>query len=239
MTKSNYSFEFTSGVIGYPILFVLLIWITFWAELRLGLNLKTYGIYPRELNGLIGIFTSVFIHGSLSHLYNNTIPLFVLAICLFYFYRPVAWKVTIFGIFLSGFITWIIGKSAFHIGSSSLIYVFMSFLLFKGLISKHYRLIALSFIIVFFYGGMIWYIFPVKAKMSWEGHLSGFITGLVFAFLYKTTPLVETYSWEEEEYDKTEDPFMKHFDSNGNFIEFPANENDNDVKVNYKFKSDD
>ena len=101
--KSNYSFEFTSGVIGYPILFVLLIWITFWAELRFGLNLKTYGIYPRELNGLIGIFTSVFIHGSLSHLYNNTIPLFVLAICLFYFYRPVAWKVTIFGIFLSGF----------------------------------------------------------------------------------------------------------------------------------------
>ena len=237
--KSNYSFEFTSGVIGYPILFVLLIWIAFWAELRFGLNLKTYGIYPRELNGLIGVFTSVFIHGSLSHLYNNTIPLFVLAICLFYFYRPVAWKVTIFGIVLSGFITWIIGKSAFHIGSSSLVYVFMSFLLFKGLISRHYRLIALSFIIVFLYGGMIWYIFPIKSKMSWEGHLSGFITGLVFAFLYKTKPLVETYSWEEEEYDKTEDPFMKHFDPNGNFIEFPNSEDNNDIKVNYKFKSDD
>ena len=237
--KSNYSFEFTSGVIGYPILFVLLIWIAFWAELRFGLNLKTYGIYPRELNGLIGVFTSVFIHGSLSHLYNNTIPLFVLAICLFYFYRPVAWKVTIFGIVLSGFITWIIGKSAIHIGSSSLVYVFMSFLLFKGLISRHYRLIALSFIIVFLYGGMIWYIFPIKAKMSWEGHLSGFITGLVFAFLYKTKPLVETYSWEEEEYDKTEDPFMKHFDPNGNFIEFPNSEDNNDIKVNYKFKSDD
>ena len=237
--KSNYSFEFTSGVIGYPILFVLLIWIAFWAELRFGLNLKTYGIYPRELNGLIGVFTSVFIHGSLSHLYNNTIPLFVLAICLFYFYRPVAWKVTIFGIVLSGFITWMIGKSAFHIGSSSLVYVFMSFLLFKGLISRHYRLIALSFIIVFLYGGMIWYIFPIKAKMSWEGHLSGFITGLVFAFLYKTKPLVETYSWEEEEYDKTEDPFMKHFDPNGNFIEFPNSEDNNDIKVNYKFKSDD
>ena len=237
--KSNYSFEFTSGVIGYPILFVLLIWIAFWAELRFGLNLKTYGIYPRELNGLIGVFTSVFIHGSLSHLYNNTMPLFVLAICLFYFYRPVAWKVTIFGIVLSGFITWIIGKSAFHIGSSSLVYVFMSFLLFKGLISRHYRLIALSFIIVFLYGGMIWYIFPIKSKMSWEGHLSGFITGLVFAFLYKTKPLVETYSWEEEEYDKTEDPFMKHFDPNGNFIEFPNSEDNNDIKVNYKFKSDD
>ena len=75
--------------------------------------------------------------------------------------------------------------------------------------------------------------------MSWEGHLSGFITGLVFAFLYKTKPLVETYSWEEEEYDKTEDPFMKHFDPNGNFIEFPNSEDNNDIKVNYKFKSDD
>ena len=66
----------------------------------------------------------------------------------------------------------------------------------------HYRLIALSFTVIFLYGGMIWYIFPVKAKMSWEGHLAGFVTGLIFAFLFKIMPIRDKFSWEEEDYDK-------------------------------------
>ena len=237
--NSNYSFRLTSGVIGYPILFVLLIWIVFWAKLRFGLDLKIYGIYPRQFEGFIGVFTSVFIHGSFSHLCNNSIPLFILSVCLFYFYKPAAWKVIFFGVIISGIITWILGKPAYHIGASGLIYVLMSFLLFKGLISKHYRLIALSFTVIFLYGGMIWYIFPVKAKMSWEGHLAGFVTGLIFAFLFKIMPIRDKFSWEEEDYDENEDLFLKQFDADGNFIELSDNSKENEVKINYKFKSED
>ena len=239
--KANYSFQFTTGVLGYPLLFLLLIWVVFWAELRFGLDLKSYGIYPRTTKGLVGIFSSVFIHGSLSHLSHNSLPLFVLSMALFYFYKPLAWWLIFWGIILSGLLTWCIGKSAYHIGASGLVYVLMSFLLFKGLLSRHYRLIALSLVVVFLYGGMLWYIFPVKEKISWEGHLSGFVVGLFFALLFKShIPNSESYVWESEDYDVSQDPFLQQFDADGNFIDkTELEQSSEDIKINYNYKSED
>ena len=238
--KSNYSFQFTTAVIGYPLLFVFTAWLVFWAELRLGLNFNSYGIYPRTLFGLVGIFLSTFIHGSLEHLYHNSLPLLVLSMALFYFYRPLAWRLVFFGILLSGFLTWCIAKPAYHIGASGLVYVLMSFLLFKGLFSKHYRLIALSLVVVFLYGGMLWYIFPVKEKLSWEGHLSGFITGFIFALIFNSHALKpELYAWESEDYDPSQDPFLQQFDADGNFIESSKSDiSSNETRVNYSTKAD-
>ena len=238
--KSNYSFQFTTAVIGYPLLFVFTTWLVFWAELRLGLNFKSYGIYPRTLVGLVGIFFSTFIHGSLEHLYHNSLPLLVLSMALFYFYKPLAWRLVFFGILLSGFLTWCIGKPAYHIGASGFVYVLMSFLLFKGLFSKHNRLIALSLVVVFLYGGMLWYIFPVKEKMSWEGHLSGFITGFIFALIFNSHALKpELYAWESEDYDPSKDAFLQQFDADGNFIESSKSEiSSNGTRVNYPLKVD-
>jgi hypothetical protein len=97
----------------------------------------------------------------------------------------------------------------------------VSFIFFKGVLAKHYRLIALSLLVVFLYGSMIWYVFPVKDNMSWEGHLSGLITGLLFAVIFrKQIAKPEIYAWEQPDYNEEEDEFMKHFDENGNFIEF-------------------
>src|SRR5690606_6024302 len=116
---------------------------------------------------------------------NNTIPLFVLTMALFYFYRKIAWKVILYGILLSGLITWLIGRPANHIGASGLIYVLVSFIFFKGIFAKNYRLVALSLLVIFLYGSLIWYVFPVKEHMSWEGHLGGLITGFVFALFFR------------------------------------------------------
>ena len=238
--KTFYSSRFTTGVIGYPMLFFILIWLIFWAEIRFGLNLKTFGIYPRKIQGLIGIFSSVFIHSSLSHLYQNSIPLFVLSVALFYFYKPLSWKIIFLGIVFSGILTWCIGEKGYHIGASGLIYVLMSFLLFKGLLSKHKRLIALSLVVVFIYGGMIWYIFPVKEKMSWEGHLSGFIVGLLFALLFKSHKLnSESFDWESENYDQSQDHFLQQFDKDGNFIDqHDLNNSIDNTTINYDYKSE-
>lgn len=237
--KTTSSFQFSIGVLGYPLVFLLLIWIVFWAELRFDLNLKYYGIYPGKIEGLIGVICSPFIHGSLTHLYHNSIPIFVLSMALFYFYRPIAWSLIFFGILLSGFLTWCIGSSAYHIGASGLIYVLMSFLLFKGLFSKHYRLIALSLVVVFLYGGMIWYIFPVKEKMSWEGHLSGFLVGLFFAFFFKSSiAKPKKYDWEEPDFDASNDPFLQQFDAYGNFIEDSKLEQNSKSSINYSFEEE-
>jgi len=219
MNNQN-QFKFTTGVFGYPVLFVLIIWFVFWFEVKFGYRFNSYGVFPRTLTGLRGIIFSPFIHSNIEHLYHNTIPLFVLSTALFYFYRTISWKVIFYGIILSGFLTWCIGRPANHIGVSGLIYVLMSFTLFKGIFAKHYRLLALSLLIIFLYGSMIWYVFPIKENISWEGHLSGLIVGIFFALIFKKSiAKPKKYAWEQDDYNEEDDPFLQHFDEDGNFIE--------------------
>ncbi len=216
----NNNFNYYTGVIGYPILFVILIWLIFWVEFRFNVDLKSFGIQPRKIEGISGIIFSPFLHSSLEHLFNNSIPLFLLSSAIFFFYRTISWKIIFLGIFLSGLLTWIIGRDSTHIGASGLIYVLISFIFFKGIISKNFNLMALSLIVVFIYGGTIWYVFPIKNNMSWEGHLSGFMIGVLLALLFKkNTPVNKVYKWENEDYDNTNDPFLNQFDKDGNFIE--------------------
>lgn len=231
-------FKFSTGVVAYPIFFVLTIWLVFWFEVRFGYNFSKYGIYPQTLSGLKGVVLSPFIHGSIQHLYHNTIPLFVLSMALFYFYRHIAWKVLFFGIVVSGILTWYIGRPSYHIGASGLIYVLVSFIFFKGVFAKHYRLIALSLLVIFLYGSMIWYALPLEEGVSWEGHLSGLITGLLFALIFrKAIAKPKKYVWEQIDFNEANDPFLKHFDENGNFIEHSKEEVEQEQPtVNYTFK---
>ena len=236
---SQEHFKYSNSVILYPLFLVFLIWVVFWYQIRIHSGIRHFGIHPQKVEGLLGVFTSPFLHSNLGHLYNNTIPLLVLSIALFYFYRNIAWRVLFFGMISSGLLTWIIAKSGNHIGASGVIYVLVSFIFFKGIIAKHYRLIALSLIIVFFYGSMIWYVFPIKDHMSWEGHLSGLITGLILAIIFrKNIAKPERYVWEAETYDEADDPFMKHFDEDGNFIDSLPCENENEENSSIESKKD-
>lgn len=209
-------------------------------ELSLQVNLNEYGLYPRKVWGLRGIVFSPFIHGSLEHLYNNTIPLGLLLASLFYFYRDIALKVLLMGALISGIVTWGIGRPSYHIGASGIIYLLASFIFFKGVFTKHYRLVAVSLIVVFIYGSLLWYIFPVKDGISWEGHLGGFLTGLVLAlFLKAKVPSVKKYAWESEDYNEEEDEFLQQFDKDGNFIETPKEEvlqNEESIRITYIIK---
>jgi len=215
MNKESHQFKFSNSTLAIPLYFVLLLWLIFWIEIKFGFNFNKYGIYPRTLIGLRGILFSPFIHSDIKHLFNNSIPLFVLLFSLIYFYKKVALKVFLYGVLLSGLLTWVIARKANHIGASGIIYLLFSFIFFSGIIRKNYRLIAVSLIVIFLYGSMVWYLFPVKEEISWEGHLSGFITGLIFAFIYRKTGLQKfKYNWEKENYE--EDEFDKLFDENGN-----------------------
>ncbi|WP_121346648.1 rhomboid family intramembrane serine protease [Gillisia mitskevichiae] len=237
--KQRQSFTFSTGVIAYPILFVLILWVVFWFEIRFGFDFNYLGIQPRTLKGLRGIVFSPFIHSDIKHLFHNTIPLFILSTALFFFYRTISWKVLLVGLLLTGLLTWVIGRPANHIGASGVIYLLASFLFFKGIFSKYYRLIALSLVVVFLYGGLLWFIVPVDPKISWEGHLSGLIVGLLLAFIFKQEIIIiPKYDWEKEDYDPQNDLFMSHFDENGNFIEKSEEVSDelDDNAYNYIFK---
>ncbi|MFC2147674.1 rhomboid family intramembrane serine protease [Bacteroidota bacterium] len=219
MSEETY-FKFSNKVLLVPMIAVLLIWTVFWVEIRFQINLNQYGIFPRTLIGLRGMLFSPFLHGSIEHLYNNTIPIAILTASLVYFYRSISLKVLLWGVLLSGLLTWIIGRPSYHIGASGVIYVLASFIFFKGIFTKHYRLVALSLMVVFIYGSLLWFIFPLKDNISWEGHLSGFITGLTLALFVKAKiPTTKKYAWELESYNEEEDEFLRHFDVHGNFIE--------------------
>lgn len=205
------NFKFTPAVILVPSIFVFTIWLVYWIELRFGYNFNRYGINPQKISGLKGVLFSPFIHSGPSHLFNNSIPLMVLTACLFFFYKSIAFRVLFIGTILTGISTWLIAERSYHIGASGVVYMLFSFIFFSGIMRKHYRLVALSLMIVFLYGGMIWYIFPIKERMSWEGHLSGFVVGLVLSLLYKRKgPQNVEYHFKQTSFDLM-------FDEDGNF----------------------
>ena len=209
--KDDNQLKKSKSIFLIPITYVIAIWFIYWVEINYNFNFNKYGVFPRTLVGFRGVFLTHFIHSNTSHLFNNSIPLFVLLSSLFYFYKDVAYKVLLFGGICTGIFTWCIARESYHIGASGIVYLLFSFVFFSGIIKKHYRLVALSFIIIFLYGSMIWYVLPIKDGISWEGHLSGFLVGLYFAIRYRNKGIVK----EEHQFTQTE--FDDLFDENGNF----------------------
>jgi len=218
-----------SYYIFYPLLFVFLIWFVFWIEDTFHLNFVRYGIYPQKISGLKGVLFSPFIHSGFKHIFNNSIPLFILSSFLFYHYRRVAWHILFWGIILTGLLTWIIGRPSYHIGMSGINYMLISFLFFSGIFIGYYRLIAVSLIIVFLYGSLVWFMFPIVNQMSWEGHLSGFITGIFLAVIYSKKLKIFYPDKKFVKIYPEDETFLKQFDENGNFVEmFEQNDEKNE-----------
>lgn len=175
-------------------------WIIKCYEFFLNVSFVSFGIYPRNISGLKGLFFSPFIHKDFQHLFNNTIPLLILGSMLWFFYKKIAHKIFFWLFFISGLWTWVIGRASFHIGASGLIYALASFIFISGIIRKNPNLSAVSLIVIFLYGGLFWGIFPLEVAISWEGHLSGFIAGILVAIYYqKEGPSRKKYNWEIEE----------------------------------------
>lgn len=230
--ETDKELQFYKSVYRIPLLFVFTIWFVYWLEIKFGWNFNKFGVLPRTFQGFRGVFLSPFIHSDTSHLFNNSVPLFVLSASLFYFYKEVAVKVLIYGGILTGLFTWSIGRESYHIGASGVVYLLFSFVFFSGIIKRHFRLVAMSLITIFLYGSMIWYILPVKEGISWEGHLSGFLVGLVFAFVYRKKGITkEKFSFSKTAFDDL-------FDEAGNYVP-PTILEDDELeplqKINYKY----
>lgn len=175
---------FLSLVIPLFILFVL--YTIKVLEIGMEWDFTRLGVYPMEKKGVFGIFAHPLVHADFSHLLANSFPLLFLSWCLFYFYRDFGAFIFFFIWIICGTLTFIIGKPGWHVGASGLIYGLAFFLFFSGIIRRHIPLIAISLLITFLYGGLIWNMFPFFAKQttSWEGHLSGAIAGTIAAVVF-------------------------------------------------------
>jgi membrane associated rhomboid family serine protease len=200
----------------FPIIFLTIIWLVKFIEIVFHLDFSEYGILPLNNKGLIGIITAPLIHGSLSHILANSAPLFLLSWGIFYFYREVAIRVSVLIYLISGFWVWLFARDAYHIGASGIIYGYASFLFFSGVLRRDGKLMAVSLLIIFLYGGMVWGIFPMKEQVSWESHLMGLIAGIVIAIFYRHQgPQRKEYEWDEDKdtYDDS-DSFENEDNSN-------------------------
>ena len=205
----------------FPGFFLFLIWFIKFIEFGFETDLAFLGIYPQKISGLIGIITSPLIHADINHLFDNSIPVFFLSLAIFYFYREVAYRVFFIIYFVTGLLVWIFARHAYHIGASGLIYGFASFLFVSGVIRKNRNLLAISMLVVFLYGSLVWGIFPYDYKISWESHLMGAVTGVAVAFIYrKEGPESDMQRWMSEMEEEVEEdngldekenmPYLRH-----------------------------
>lgn len=189
-------------------MFVLITWVVKIFEKVFDVSFIRFGIHPREFKGLVGIITAPLIHGDWKHLISNTLPLLILGWIIFYFYKGIAFQVFFWVYIMTGIWVWSAARDAYHIGASGLVYGFVCFLFFSGIIRKNIRLMALSMFVVFVYGSLVWGIFPLHTKFSWESHAFGSLAGIITAFYFRDEgPKPKVYDWGEEENDlETENP---------------------------------
>ncbi|MBZ4652209.1 MAG: Membrane associated serine protease [Proteiniphilum sp.] len=194
------------------ILFVSIIWLVFLIGQTLldRVDIMRLGLTPGEITGLRGVIFSPLLHSSVSHLWSNTLSLLILIWFLFYFYSKIALNVFAALWIISGVVTWLIGRNALHVGASGLVFAMLFFLFFSGIFRKYIPLVAVSLIVAFIYGGSVWSILPITelidASISWEGHLSGAISGLLMAVVYRREgPQKPEVVWEEEDEEEDEE----------------------------------
>jgi membrane associated rhomboid family serine protease len=193
-----------------PLFFLALLWAIKLGEIISDFDLYFLGVYPLNFSGILGILTSPLIHADIKHLAANSVSLFVLSASLLYFYREIALKSLALIYLLPGLFVWFGGREVFHIGASGVIYGLAGFLFFSGIFRKEARLMALTLLVTFLYGSLIWGIFPgfyPEERISFESHFWGLVAGVLIAFYFrKQGPQRKKYSWEiEEEYEDQEE----------------------------------
>jgi membrane associated rhomboid family serine protease len=184
----------------FPAFFLFLMWAVKFFEVTMELSFVQGGIFPRRISGLPGILFSPLIHGDWKHLVDNSLPVLFLSLALFYFYRDIAYKIWFLIYLIGGILLWCVGRPAYHIGASGLIYGLASFLFLSGVIRRVRSLMAISLLVVFWYGGMVWGLLPFDTEVSFEAHITGAVAGVVLAFIYRDQgPRPERAFVDEEE----------------------------------------
>lgn len=201
--------EFYSALI-VPVSFCILLWSIKILETISDISLSNFGLEPRTLVGLRGILTMPLLHTDFSHLASNSAACLLLLFGLYLFYKKKASGLFIFFYIFSNLAAWIIGtKGSIHIGASGLVYCLAWFHILSGFINKNKQQAAFGFLVIFLYGSVVWGIFPMfqsSPRISWQGHLGGAITGIVFAILYrKKGYIIAKEPTIEEETDPSDD----------------------------------
>ncbi len=174
--------------------FVVLLWLVELFDSLTGHQLDRNGIRPLETDGLTGILFAPLLHSNWEHLMANTGPALVLGFLMtlaglsrFLFATAIIWIV-------GGFGTWLIGNvgapsyrgvvvETNHIGASGLIFGWLTFLILFGFFTRTIWEIVIGVVVLFVYGSILLGVLPGTFGVSWQGHLSGALAGVLAAYL--------------------------------------------------------
>ncbi len=159
--------------------FVGLLWGIELVNVAFGNRLLVFGILPRTLVGLRGIIFAPFLHGSFAHLLANTLPLLVLGSLVLLSGRAVFIRASIIIAVVGGGLTWAFGRPAYHVGASGLIFGYLGFLVAKAWYERQVVSILIALVAAALYGGILLGVLPLTPGVSWEGHIFGFLGGLI------------------------------------------------------------
>lgn len=160
---------------------IVAMWIIQVIQIVTGYALASFAIYPRQLSGLIGIFTAPFLHWGFVHVFSNTIPLLILG-WLVSTQVPLI-RTSLVIVIITGGLVWLMGRPAAHAGASGLVMGYFGFLLSYGFFSRSFKAILVSAAVVIVYGGMLFSLIDFRPHVSFESHIFGFIAGLTTAWM--------------------------------------------------------
>ncbi|MEX3754870.1 rhomboid family intramembrane serine protease [Mycobacteroides abscessus] len=167
--------------------FVALLYVVEGIDSVTGHRLDENGIRPLETDGLDGILFAPLLHANWGHLVANTVPALVLGFLAaaagvgrFLLATAIIWL-------LGGVGTWLIGNIGLpyetnHIGASGLIFGWLTYVIVRGFFNRSVGQILIGAVVLVLYGGVLWGVLPGQFGVSWQGHLSGAVAGVLAAY---------------------------------------------------------
>lgn len=160
-------------------------WVTFGVNIALGGSLFMYGVIPRNLTGLRGLVFAPFLHGNFQHLLSNTVPMAILGWLVMLRDSRHFVPVTLVSMLGAGIFAWLFGApGSVHVGASGVIFGYLGFLMLSGWYARSIGSILLSVGVTAAWGSLVLGVLPTQPGVSWQGHLGGFVAGLLAARMF-------------------------------------------------------
>jgi membrane associated rhomboid family serine protease len=175
--KKNLQIAFTA---------VAILWLVYFINSVMVIDLRLYGLKPRHLDGLWGIPLAPFLHVNINHLIANSGVLFILLTLSLSYSRTLTVKALWIIIFLGGGMVWLLGMGGtIHIGASGVIFGLIGYLMCLGIFRRDWKALIISVLITIIYGGALYSLLIYIPGISWSGHLFGFLSGVLAAWWNK------------------------------------------------------
>lgn len=145
------------------------------------------GIRPRELGGIDGVVFAPLLHVGFGHLTANSVPLILLGTFVLAGQTRRFLLVTAFIVVAGGLAVWLLGApNTVVVGASGVVFGYLGYLFIRGIVERSMWHLAVAVLVGLLYGWSVAGVLPGDPRVSWLGHLAGFLAGGVAALVFRS-----------------------------------------------------